>query len=97
MLKKFSKYYELSTGFCAVKYWTNIIEENVFELIQAIYSELFDTFAFDFETNHDKFIKTFCHMSLFLICLHFLRCRKSCEKKNLLTVNVFEGQGKYFL
>ena len=48
-----------------------MIEENVFELIQAIYSELFDTFAFDFETNHDKFIKTFCHMSLFLICLHF--------------------------
>ena len=38
------------------------IEENVFKLIEAIYSQLCDTFAFDFEENYDELIKKFCHM-----------------------------------
>ena len=37
--------------------------------------------VFDFEENYDNLIKKFCHMSLFSVCLHFLRCRRSCEKK----------------
>ena len=61
------------------------VEENVFKLIGAIRSELFHTFAFDFEGNYDKLIKKFLHMSLFSVCLHFLRCRRSCEK-SLVTV-----------
>ena len=82
VLKKFAKYYDISTGFCAAKYWTNKIEENVFQLIQAIHSELFDTYDFDFEGNYDKLIKKIGHMSLFLFYLHFLWCRRSCEKKS---------------
>ena len=55
-------------------------EENVLKLIEAIHSELFDTFAFDFEENYDKLIKKSRRLSLFSVCLHFLRCRRSCEK-----------------
>ena len=50
-------------------------------MIEAIYNEFFYTYAFDFEENYDRLIKKFRHMSLFSVCLYFLRCRKSCEKK----------------
>ena len=79
LLKKFYKHYDISTGFCAIKYWTNRIEENVFGLTQSIHNILE---AFDFEEIYDKLIKKFCHMSLFSVCLHFLRCRRSCDKKS---------------
>ena len=82
VLKIFAKCYDISTGFCAIKYLTNKIEENVLKLIGAIQSELFDIFAFDFEGNYDKLIKKLRHMSLFSVCLLFLRCRRSCEKKS---------------
>ena len=65
VLKNFAKYYDLSTGFCSVKYWTHEIEKNVFRLVEAIHSELFDSCAFDFEENYDKLIKEFLHLSLF--------------------------------
>ena len=81
VLKKFAKYYDLSTGFCSVKYWTNEIEKNVFRLVEAIHSELFDSYAFDFERNYDKLIKKFRYMPLFSVYFHFLRCRRSCERK----------------
>ena len=80
VLKKFAKIYDISTGFYSVRYWTSKIERNVFELIQTIHTERFDTVSFDFEKNYDKLIKRFRHMSLFSVCLHFLRCRRSCEK-----------------
>ena len=38
--------------------------------------------AFDFEEYYDKIIEKFRHMSLFSVCLHFLRYRTSCEKKS---------------
>ena len=82
VLKQFNKHYEISTGFSAVAFWAKENEENVYELIEAIYNELFYTYAFDFEGNSDKLIKTFRHMSLFSVCSHFLRCRRSCEKKS---------------
>ena len=78
VLIKFAKYYDLSTGFCSVKFWASKIERNVFELIQEIHNEIE---SFDFEENYDKFIKRFRHMSLFSVFLHFVRCRRSCEKK----------------
>ena len=71
----------------------NKVEENIFKLIGAIHSELFHTFAFDFEGNYDKLIKKFLHMSLFSVCLHFLRCRRSCEK-SLVTVKCVRESGK---
>ena len=92
VLKKFAKIYDISTGFCSVKYWTSKIERNVFELTQAINNELFESKAFDFEENYDKLIKKFCHMSLFSVCLHLLRCRRSC-KKNMAIVKFVQGLG----
>ena len=89
VLKKLFKYYNLSTGFCSVKYWTNKIEKNVFDLIQAIHDEI----IFDFEENYEQLIKRFRHMSLFSVCLHFLRCSRSCEKKQAI-VNFVQGLGK---
>ena len=50
-IKRFAKIYDISTGFCSVKYWTSKIERNVFELIQAISNDLFESKAFDFEVN----------------------------------------------
>ena len=88
VLNKFAKY-DISTGFCAIKY----LKIFFFKLIEAIRSELFDTFAFAFEGNYDKLIKKFCHMSLFPVCLHLLRCRRSCEK-SLVTVKCVRGSGK---
>ena len=82
VLKEFSKIYEISTGFCSVKHWPNLIKRNVSELINDIHGELFHTLAFDFEKNYDNLIKKFRHMSLLSVCLHFLRCKRSCEKKS---------------
>ena len=79
VLKKFHKYYDISTGFCVIKYCTNRIKEDVFGLTQSIHN-IHE--AFDFEENHDKLIENFRHMSLFSVCLHFLKCRRSCEKKS---------------
>ena len=38
--------------------------------------------TFHFEEIYDRLVKKFCHMSLFSVCLHFLRCRRSCDKKS---------------
>ena len=92
VLKKFAKIYDISTGFCSVKYWTSKIERNVFELIQAINNELFESKAFDFEENYDKLIKKCCRISLFSVCLLVLRCRRSCEK-NMAIVKFVQELG----
>ena len=67
---------------CSRNLGKNKIEGNVYKLIEAISNEFFYTYAFDFEGNYDRLIKKFCHMSLFSVCLHFLRCRRSSEKKS---------------
>ena len=76
-----SKIYDISTGFCSVKYWTRKIERNVYELIQAIHIGTFTTASFNFKENYDKLIKKFRRMSLVPVCLLFLRCRRSCKKE----------------
>ena len=92
VLKKFAKIYDISTGFCSVKYWRSKIERNVFELIQAINNDLSESKVFYFEENYDKLIKKFGYMSLFSVCLHFLRCRRSCEK-NMAIAKFFQELG----
>ena len=79
VLKKFYRHYDISTGFCAIKYCTNRIEDYVFGLTQGIHN-IHE--AFDFKKIYDKLIKKFRHISLFSVCLHFLRCGRSCEKKS---------------
>ena len=63
-----------------------MIQKNLFNLIQDIhndtfFNETFYTYNFDFEQNYEKLLKKFRHMSLFSVCLHFLRCRRSCDRK----------------
>ena len=62
------------------------------DFIQAIHDEI----IFDFEENYKQLIKRFLHMSLFSVCLHFLRCRRSYEKKQAI-VNFFQGLRKIVL
>ena len=81
VLKIFSQIYEISTGFFSVTYRTKVIQENIFNLIQEIYKELWDTFPFDFEQNYELLIKKYHDMPLFSVSLHFVRCRRSCEKQ----------------
>ena len=74
----------MSTGFCSVRDWTYVIQKNVFNLIQDIhndtfFNETFHTYNFDFEENYEKLLKRFRHMSLFSVCFHFLKCRRSCD------------------
>ena len=86
VLKKFSKVHDISTGFCSVQNWANAIQKKLFNLIQDIhndtfFNEMFYTYNFDFEQNYEKLLKKFRHMSLFSVCLDFLRCRRSCDRK----------------
>ena len=70
----------------------NKIERNLYELIQAVNNDLFESKAFDFEENYDKLIKKFCRISLFSVCLLVLRCRRSCEK-NMAIVKFVQELG----
>ena len=59
-----------------------LIEKNCFALIEGIYSNFFENrFVFYFDENYFELLIEFRHMSLFSICLHFLRCVRSCDKK----------------
>ena len=53
VFKKCYKYYDISTGFCAIKHWTNRIEEKVFGLTPSIHN-IHE--ASDFEEIYDKLI-----------------------------------------
>ena len=86
VLKKSSRIFEINTAFCSVQIWTYMIQKNVFNLIQDVHNntffcETFYTYNFNFEENYETLLKRFRHKSLFSVCLHFLRCRGSCEKK----------------
>ena len=50
-------------------------------MIQAVYNKLWITLLFDFESHYSLLIKKLRHLSLFSICLHFLRRRRSREIK----------------
>ena len=78
VLNKYIKYYDLSTGFCSVKYWRTRIEKKLFVLHGKIH---YNIDFFDFEESYFKMCKKFRHLSLFSVCLHLLTCKRSCEKK----------------
>ena len=78
VLRNFNQFFCISIGFCSVKHWTDLIKKSCFSLTDDIHNLSFfdDTFFgynFDFEENYFKLKKEFRHMSLFSICLHFLR------------------------
>ena len=87
ILKIFGRIFSVSTGFCLTEQWLNLIKKNCFSLIdhvhnQSFFDEAFFNYNFDFEENYFKLIRQFRHMSLFLICLHFLRYTRSCDRKS---------------
>ena len=79
IFKKFDKYYNISTGFCSIELRMNKIEENLLGLIENISNDLNDYIDFDIDFYYHNLFKEFRHLSLFSVCLHFLRCRRSCE------------------
>ena len=77
VLKKFSKIFEISSGFCSVQDWTYVIQKNVSNLIQDIhndsfFNETFYTYNFDFEKNYEKLLKRFkSHVFIFSLLVFF--------------------------
>ena len=41
ILTKFATIYHISTGFCSVEHWSNLIERNCFYLIESIHNDSF--------------------------------------------------------
>ena len=86
VLNNFNQTFDLSTGFCTIKYWNVYIETNCFALCNDIFiakyfdEKVFDP-NFDFDENYFALLKSFKHFSLFSICLYFLRCVRYCDKK----------------
>ena len=54
------------------------MKKKIFVLVQKIHNEIE---VFDFEENYFKLTKKYRHLSLFSVCLHFLTCQRSCERK----------------
>ena len=54
------------------------MKKKIFVLVQKIHNEIE---VFDFEENYFKLTKKYRHLSLFSVCLLFLTCRRSCERK----------------
>ena len=88
IFKIFDQILFISTGFRSTEQWLNLIKKNCFALIDdihnaAFFDETFFDYNFDFEENYFRLVRDFRHMSLFSICLHFLRCTRSCDKKKV--------------
>ena len=84
ILKHFSDIYNISNGLTSDRHQFFIVEKICFDLTQSIYNEeFFDSVLFDYhfdcEENFSGLLKQFRHLSLFSVCLHFLRCIRSCE------------------
>ena len=73
VLNKFDKCYNISTGFCSVELWTSKIQDNLWGLIDIIFNDM--TAKFDPEGYYQLLL----NLSLFSVCLYFLRCQRSCE------------------
>ena len=86
ILKKFRQTY-ISTGFCSLEQWFLIIKRSCFALIddifnQSFFDEVFFNYHFDFEENFFQLKKKYRNLLLFFICLHFLSCVRSCDKRS---------------
>ena len=87
VLKNFDQIFDLSTGFCIVSYWNNVIKNNCFAICHDIFykgeyrDSKFIDFSFDFDRLNFLLLERFRHFSLFSICLHFLKCIKCCDKQ----------------
>ena len=78
ILKNYYEFYDLSIHFWAFEYWTKVLSKNNFIFLH----ELYDKFhvCFDFEFWFVKLQESMRHLSLFSVCVHFLRCYRRCDK-----------------
>ena len=86
ILKIFDRIFFISTDFSSMRQWLKLVEKNCFALVEKIQSatffdETFFNYNFDFEEINFSLVREFRHMSLFSICLRFLRCTRSFDKK----------------
>ena len=86
ILKIFDRIFFISTDFSSMRQWLKLVEKNCFALVEEIHSatffdETFFNYNLDFEEINFSLVREFRRMSLFSICLHFLRCTRSCDKK----------------
>ena len=78
ILEVFNRVYFISTGFCSTLQWFLFLKKSCFALVDEIHCSNWNLDLFDYE----KLLKKeFRQMSLFSICLHFLRCVRSCDKQ----------------
>ena len=78
IFKNYYEFYDLSTYLCAFAYWRKDLEENNFSFLHELYDEFYA--GFDFEFWFVKLQESMRHLSLFSVCLHFLRCYRRCDK-----------------
>ena len=80
VLIKFKSYWKLSRDFCSFDKWDEKLTQNYFYLLNKLHLDL-DNCVFDFEYYYIiKLRKVKRHLSLFSICIHYMRCTRSCDK-----------------
>ena len=78
VLSKYDKYFILSSGFCTSEFWERRLGNNRFNILSILYTKLDMWFDYDFWSM--KLKQSMHHLSLFSVCLHFLRCYRRCNK-----------------
>ena len=82
ILKVFNRVYFISTGFCSTLQWFLFLKKSCFALVDEIHFSNWNLDLFDYK----KLLKKeFRQMSIFSICLHFLRCVRSCNKQSCVS------------
>ena len=86
IFKKFKDVYYLSTGLTSEKHWYSIVQkaaQDLFEveLNEKFFDPVFFSYHFDYEERFCTLPKKFrIRLSLFSVCMHFLRCIRSCKR-----------------
>ena len=74
IFKKFKDIYCLSTGFTSAKHCYSIVQKTAQQ-------SSFFKYHFDYEDRVCALLEKFkTHLSLFSVCMYFLRCIRSCER-----------------
>ena len=87
VVSNYPKYYDLSTGFCSERHCKVELKTIYLFYIKKIHDCIE---VFNFEDSFSKMCKKFRNLSLFSVCLHFLTCKRSCEKKLTIVGIVLE-------
>ena len=70
---------EVEYGFCTFDQWDEKLTQNFFNLMNKLYLDL-DNCVFDFEYYYIFKLRKVKRLSLFSICIYYMRCTRSCDK-----------------